>query len=74
MQPKTNRTPPIPMVAGIPDPILEGIAGGWNVEDAADLNDGQILEADVVIIGTGAGGGTTAEILAEAGFKFLMLE
>ena len=74
MQPKTNRTPPIPMVAGIPDPILEGIAGGWNVEDAADLNDGQILEADVVIIGTGAGGGTTAEILAEAGFKVLMLE
>ena len=69
-----KRTPHIPMVAGIPDPILEGIAGGWNVQDAADVTDGSVINADVVIIGTGAGGGTTAEILAEAGLNVLMLE
>ena len=70
----TNRTPPIPVVAGINDPMLEGMADGWKVDDAADLNDGSLLQADVIIIGTGAGGGTSAEILAEAGFKVLMLE
>lgn len=69
-----KRTPHIPMVAGIPDPILEGIAGGWKVQDAADVTDGGVINADVVIIGTGAGGGTTAEILAEAGLNVLMLE
>ncbi len=32
------------------------------------------LEADVVIVGTGAGGGMTAEILTQAGLKVVMLE
>ncbi|WP_419812104.1 GMC family oxidoreductase N-terminal domain-containing protein [Bacterioplanoides sp.] len=70
----SNRTPPIPVVAGINDPMLEGIADGWKVHDAADLADGTLLDADVIIIGTGAGGGTSAEVLAEAGFRVLMLE
>ena len=34
----------------------------------------QQLEADVVIIGSGAGGATTAALLAEAGFDVLILE
>jgi choline dehydrogenase-like flavoprotein len=32
------------------------------------------ISADVIIIGTGAGGGTSAEILAQAGLKVLMIE
>ena len=32
------------------------------------------LEADVVVVGTGAGGGTTAEILSAAGLKVLLVE
>jgi choline dehydrogenase-like flavoprotein len=70
----TERKPDIPVVAGIQDPIVNGIANGWQVQEATELDDGSVLEADVVIIGTGAGGGTSAEILSAAGLKVLMLE
>ena len=70
----TERTPPIPVIAGIKDPVLEGIASGWDVTDAQDMTNGTLLQADVVIIGTGAGGGTSAEILAASGLRVLMLE
>jgi choline dehydrogenase-like flavoprotein len=58
----------------IVDPILEGLAAGWQHIDASTLDKDAHFEADVVIIGTGAGGGTAAEILAEAGLKVLLLE
>ena len=32
------------------------------------------LEADFVIVGSGAGGGTSAEILSKAGFKVIIVE
>ncbi|MHB8145487.1 MAG: GMC family oxidoreductase N-terminal domain-containing protein, partial [Vulcanimicrobiaceae bacterium] len=32
------------------------------------------LEADVAIVGSGAGGGTTAEILARAGLRVVLIE
>ncbi|MFE8070556.1 GMC family oxidoreductase [Marinobacteraceae bacterium S3BR75-40.1] len=51
-----------------------GLASGWKVTDAATLSADQTVEADVVVIGTGAGGGTTAEILAKAGLKVVMVE
>ena len=51
-----------------------GIASGWKVTDASTLQKNQTLEADVVIVGTGAGGGTAAEILSQAGLKVLMIE
>src|SRR3990172_1425868 len=38
------------------------------------LETNQALSADVVIIGTGAGGGVTAEVLSKAGLKVVMLE
>jgi choline dehydrogenase-like flavoprotein len=58
----------------IPDPIQAGLAAGWKVIDAATLNDNLMLEADVAIIGTGAGGGVTAEILTLAGLKVVLIE
>lgn len=60
---------------GLKDIISVGLSSGkWQVEDAARFDGDRTLEADVVIIGTGAGGGVTAEILALAGLKVIMLE
>ncbi|SDW02155.1 GMC family oxidoreductase [Marinobacter mobilis] len=56
------------------DLIAQGLANGWQVTDAASLTDNLTLETDVVVIGTGAGGGTTAEILARAGLSVIMVE
>ncbi|MGC8122113.1 GMC family oxidoreductase N-terminal domain-containing protein [Marinobacter sp. VGCF2001] len=56
------------------DPIARGLAAGWNVIDASKLNDNRTVDADVVIIGTGAGGGTTAEILARQGLSVILVE
>ena len=39
----------------------KGIDDGWAVEDAARLEADTHFQADVAIIGTGAGGGTTAQ-------------
>lgn len=58
----------------IKDPIQSGLAAGWKVIDASTLTDNREFEADVVIIGTGAGGGVTAEILALAGLTVVMIE
>jgi choline dehydrogenase-like flavoprotein len=56
------------------DPFAAGLASGWQVRDASALTGDLSLEADVAIVGTGAGGGTAAEILANAGLKVVMLE
>ncbi|MDX1458058.1 MAG: GMC family oxidoreductase [Marinobacter sp.] len=58
----------------VTDPIAEGLAKGWAVTDGATLDQDQTIEADVVVVGTGAGGGTTAEILAKAGLSVIMVE
>ncbi len=42
--------------------------------DCSQLQQNKIVEADVVVIGTGAGGGISAQILAEAGLKVIMIE
>ena len=60
--------------AMIPDPIQAGLAGGWKVIDAATLASDRTMEADVVIIGSGAGGGVTAEILAKSGLNVIIVE
>lgn len=56
------------------DPIQAGLAAGWRIVDASTLNDDRDFEADVAIIGSGAGGGVTAEILALAGLTVLLVE
>jgi choline dehydrogenase-like flavoprotein len=58
----------------IPDPIAAGLAAGWSVIDAATMSSDRTMEADVVIIGSGAGGGVTAEILAKSGLKVIIVE
>ncbi|MBK9785464.1 MAG: GMC family oxidoreductase [Betaproteobacteria bacterium] len=56
------------------DIFREGLATGWKHIDASDLTADTRYEADVAIIGSGAGGGVTAEILAQAGLKVIIIE
>jgi len=58
----------------IPDPVQQGIARGWRIVDGARLETDRTLDADVVIVGSGAGGGVTAEILALAGLGVVIVE
>lgn len=56
------------------DRIAQGLESGWKVTDGSTLTDNLTAEADVVIVGTGAGGGTTAEILAKSGLSVILVE
>lgn len=56
------------------DPYKEAKARGWDITDASTLTEPLELEADVVIVGTGAGGGTAAETLSKAGLRVVLLE
>ena len=58
----------------VPDSFREGLARGWKTHDGSRLEQDLTLEADIAIVGSGAGGGTTAEILSAAGFKVLLIE
>ncbi|MDO7895797.1 GMC family oxidoreductase [Pseudomonas citrulli] len=58
----------------VPDLFREGLARGWTTHNGARLAQDLSLEADVAIIGSGAGGGTTAEILSAAGYRVLLIE
>ena len=67
-------SPPADAKPAISDPIRAGLARGWSVVDAPTLERDVTLEADVAIIGTGAGGGIAAEVLTDAGLRVLMIE
>jgi len=56
------------------DPFRAGLASGWKHVDASGLTADRRFEADVVIVGSGAGGGVTAEILARAGLAVIIVE
>lgn len=49
-------------------------ANNWQLINGAQEDKKLALGADVVIIGTGAGGGITAEILSKAGLKVILVE
>ena len=56
------------------DPVATGLAAGWKVVDASASGVDIVAEADVVIVGSGAGGGVTAEILVDAGLRVIIVE
>ncbi len=58
----------------ISDPIRDGLARGWKVHDAALPGRDLVLQADVVVVGSGAGGGITAEALVLAGLEVIVVE
>jgi choline dehydrogenase-like flavoprotein len=58
----------------IRDIVAEGVKSGWDVRDASRLHADSHIEADVAIVGTGAGGGTSAEILAKSGLRVVLIE
>ncbi|MBZ2189094.1 GMC family oxidoreductase [Alcanivorax sp. JB21] len=61
-------------IRNIADPWEQGIAAGWDVIDGAAASEDLTLDADVIIVGTGAGGGVSAEILSQAGLRVIMVE
>lgn len=56
------------------DPWQSAGAQDWKVIDASMLARDTDLEADVAIVGTGAGGGVAAEILAQSGLSVILIE
>jgi len=56
------------------DPYNKAAERGWDITDASELTSSLELEADVVIVGTGAGGGTAAETFSKAGLSVVLLE
>ncbi|WP_207868338.1 FAD-dependent monooxygenase, partial [Pseudomonas sp. 58(2021)] len=57
-----------------PDPFRQGLESGGITHDASRLTHDLTLEADVAVIGSGAGGATSAQMLSTAGFKVLLIE
>ncbi|NRB41506.1 MAG: GMC family oxidoreductase N-terminal domain-containing protein, partial [Pseudomonadales bacterium] len=60
-------------VRGIKDPYNDETSKSWATLDAGKL-DNSTLTADIIIIGSGAGGATSAEILTAAGLKVILIE
>ena len=58
----------------IEDPIREGLKRGWKVLGGALGPAPEKIVCDVAIVGSGAGAGITAELLAKAGLQVVMIE
>lgn len=56
------------------DPIRAGLARGWRVNGGPYAPAPANLTCDVAIVGTGAGGGVTAELLTRAGLSVVLVE
>src|SRR4051812_8716303 len=57
-----------------PDPIREGLARGWRVAGGPFGPTTARLRCDVAIVGSGAGAGVTAELLARPGLHVVIVE
>jgi choline dehydrogenase-like flavoprotein len=60
-------------MSSLPDPIRDGLSR-WQVAGGEHGAMPERLTVDVAIIGSGAGGGVTAEMLSRAGLKVLLIE
>ncbi|MCQ4294383.1 GMC family oxidoreductase [Pseudomonas stutzeri] len=58
----------------VADLFAEGLARGWTTHNGSRMERDLTLEADIAIVGSGAGGATSAEVLSAAGFKVLLIE
>jgi choline dehydrogenase-like flavoprotein len=56
------------------DPIKDGMGRGWKVSGGALGPIPEKIVCDIAIIGSGAGAGITAELLAKAGLQVLIIE
>ena len=56
------------------DPYRDAAAHGWRIVDASTMTSDVVVECDAVIVGTGAGGAVSAEILAHAGLDVVLIE
>ena len=61
-------------MSSIKDPIRDGLARGWKVSGGARGAVPARIVCDVAIIGSGAGAGITAELLARAGLRVVIIE
>ncbi len=61
-------------MAATNDPWQSAASRSWKLIDASTMERDVDLEADVVIVGTGAGGGIAAEILAASGLAVILVE
>ena len=61
-------------MSSIPDPIRDGLARGWRVHGGPFRAIAPSIECDVAIVGSGAGAGITAELLAHAGLDVVIIE
>jgi choline dehydrogenase-like flavoprotein len=61
-------------VSNIPDPIRDGLKRGWKVRGGPYGQAPARINCDVVIIGSGAGAGITAELLTRAGLNVVIVE
>ncbi|MDI1338908.1 GMC family oxidoreductase [Polaromonas sp.] len=58
----------------VQDPIREGLKRGWKVRGGALGPATEKIVCDVAIVGSGAGAGITAELLAKAGLQVVLIE
>ncbi|MBA3059931.1 MAG: GMC family oxidoreductase [Gammaproteobacteria bacterium] len=61
-------------MSSLQDPILDGLKRGWKVLGGPHGARPDKIVCDVAIIGSGAGAGISAELLARAGLKVVIIE
>jgi len=61
-------------MSSLQDPIRDGLRRGWKVMGGPHGEVPPRIVCDVAIIGSGAGAGITAELLAKAGLKVVIVE